>query len=513
MSPANGPFDAEPALVNPPRPTLADQLAWDGSKLVVTDAELLSLIDRPYLSPSTAKSIRHCGARMVGERALPRRSDVFSAPEKGTAAHLVLERLYALPAALRDVDHAFLIQTDMVQQEPQDGQFDYMRAIGADPVRYAKWTSLVHSAWKGIFDIEDPTTVNVHAREMRLNGVLVGDVPFKGFIDRVDELDEKDGEPALRVVDYKTGRDLSRPNPNFEDEHGDQIRLYRAALEAKTGRRVKLGHLYYIEHGKQRRVAVNDADVKKSVRAFSAAWDLLRAGVERQRFAAQPSALCGWCPLVNSCPVARPATSAKDPRADAASADDLGIPTAAKSARTGTAAGPAAHVRDVGTSDDEQMETRNMGTSTWREGKPWETDGSGRMDGHLAMASYHATAVIGTASLAAEQLHAAGQKVAPSTMRALTAVLADVTLESQSAITHGSTDWGEGSNTRVRGALRTVLDILPLPFGGDQAAWDAWHKRAVTFTTSIVQTGIDLFEGTLPKDITALLPAEQAKAA
>lgn len=511
---------------DPARLYIGDKVAWDGSSLVVTDPELLSRLAKPYLSASTAKALHGCQASWAGERALPDAFDLFSATEKGSAAHLVLEELYQLPPERRDAKHAAAILTDLPRRDPQDGEVDYAAALGTDPVRYTQWIAMVTGAYQGIFDIEDPKAVDVYATELRLDGIEVGGVPFKGFIDRIDYADPD--KQTLFVRDYKTGRDRSQPNPRFDDDHGDQIRLYYAALQrwlAEQGYpelKVTGGGLYYIEHGTKRDVDVRPTAVRKTLAGFADSWRLLQQTTETARFEAKPSPLCGWCPLVNSCPVARPARKDNDPRRanpdGIPQAVDLGIPTLRKKGtQVAPTTAPAAHTEaGRNTSDTTTSEVTMAHNGPWRETKPWDVDG-GRVDGHLMMAAPHATAVIGMASLAAETLEKYRIKATPTTLRVMTSLLAKVVLDAQASITNGSTDWGEGSNTRVRGALRTVLDLRPLPlpetdgerdaslFAENIDALKAWQQRAATFATALVRTGIDLFDGNIPLDFADLL--------
>jgi putative RecB family exonuclease len=523
-----------PGVTSPELIYQGDRLAWDAGHLVVTDPGLLARLDKPHLSASTAKAIHGCPARLVGEKALPQATDIFSATEKGTAAHLVLERLYELDPGRRDKKHAAKILTDMLRLDPEPDQVDYAAALGADPVRHTEWIALISAAYSGIFTIEDPTAVVIYEREMRLDGFEVAGVPFKGFIDRVDG----DLESGLRVVDYKTGKDVSSPNPRFSDDHGDQIRLYFAALLAKLGVKAVSGALYYIEHGTQRTVDLSQRAVDKTTAGFVQSWTDLRSSVTSATFKAKPSALCGWCPIVNACPVAREKRKDTDPRDSKASAIELGIPTLRPAgapllagadvparpapapttnvATTATAElAPAAHLTGEEAQQGATHQTKeDPMTSTTRgareEAKPWEST----VNGVLNLASYDAIGTIGLASLAAEllserkaDLEAIGLKVAPATLRALTAVLGRVVQAVQAKITNGSTNWSEGSNTRVRGALRSVIVAIPLPFGGSAQDWAKWETRASTFTAAIVNTGIDLFDGNLVAEpVDALLP-------
>lgn len=495
-------------------PYIGDKVAWDSTGLVVADDELLDRLDKPYLSASTSKNLHSCPARYVGDKALPGGWDLFGAPEKGTAAHTVLERLYQLPPGRRDEKHAMAILTEMIAEGPMVGDdVDYARAIGQDPVKHNRWVAAIGAAYSGIFAIEDPATVQVHTTEMRLDGVEVGGVPFKGFIDRVDIIE--DG--ALRVVDFKTGKDKSRVNPRFDDDHGDQIRLYVEALRVKLGEKPKAGYLYYIEHGKKRRVAIADKDIKTTVRGFQAGWDTLQRSVAARRFEARTSPLCGWCSLVNSCPFAR-AASLVDRKGGAPEAVDLGIPEVRADGTVKPLVGsqprwedrvaepvPAAHTPDEAepprSPDERDIMTSNR---PWREAKPY--DGSD-IDGHLSLNSYAATAVFGITTLAAEQLATHDQKVGPGTVTGLASVLATVVQRAQAQVTEGSQDWQEGSNTRLRGVLRTSLDVIPLPFGQSPEQWERWMNRTVNLMVAVSATAISLYDNGPSLDLDGLAAA------
>ena len=502
---------------------LGNRVAWDGDRLIITDDELLARIDKPYLSASTSKSMHSCPSRMVSDRAMPSGFDLFGAAELGTAAHTVLERLFNLPPGRRDKQHAAAILTELSREAPHfEDDVDYARSIGADPVRHTQWVAAVSNAYSGIFDIEQPKEVEVHSTELRLDGVEVAGVPFKGFIDRIDKLDGG----GLGVVDFKSGKDKSKPSTRFDDDHGDQIRLYVEALRVKLGEKPKAGHLYYIQHGKRRRVAIGNTDVNKTKRAFAESWSALKTAVDKREFATRDSALCGWCPLVNSCPTAA-ANGRFDRKGGAPSAIDLGIPslrpdgtviplvtTAPKWGEPGARAAGAAHMPG-GAEPPLDPDGGDMSSSRnerpWREAKPY--DGSD-IDGHLSLNSYAATAVFGLSTLAAELLaKTEGQKVGPAQVKLLTGVLAQVVLDAQAQVTNGSRDWQEGSNTRLRGVLRTAVDVIPLPFGGDEAAWTAWAQRTVRFMVAVSATAIDLYDNGPVADLAALAQATGAQVA
>ena len=639
---------------------LGNRVAWDGDRLIVTDDELLGRVNRPYLSASTSKAMHSCPSRMVADRAMPSGFDLFGAPELGTAAHTILERLYTLPPGRRDRQHAMAILTELAREVPQtDDDVDYAKKIGQDPVRHTMWVALVAKAFGGIFDIEDPRDVVVHSNELRLDGIEVAGVPFKGFVDRVDTLPDgrlriidykglaldtpiptptgwttmgdlsvgdevlgaagtgvavtgksqvhnrpcyqltfsdgstvicdnvhlwqvEDGTPGgvtvnaddlhakltggdqvrlvpgpagtvsvlesvtvpsvptqcievdaadslylcgpLMVPTHNSGKDKSKVNKFYDDDHGDQIRLYIEAATVVFGEKPSAGHLYYITHGKQRRVAIGNTDVNKAKRGFVASWEALQKAAASRQFATKQSPLCGWCPLVNSCPTAA-ANGMTDRKGGAPTAVDLGIPNlrpdstftpivAGRSKWADVAQAPgAAHMPcEEEPPHDPEIEGSTMSGTTdkkWREAKPYD---GGVVDGHLSLNSYASTAVFGLSSLAAEQLSKAGRKVGPGPVKAVAALLASTVLNAQAAVTNGSRDWQEGSNTRLRGLLRTSLDIIPLPFGGDVGAWETWSKRTHGFMVAVSATALDIFDNGPVLDLGALVGIEAAPA-
>lgn len=90
----------------------------------------------------------------------------------------------------------------------------------------------------------------------------------------------------------------------FGDDHGDQMRLYKLAYEAKYGVTVVEATLYYTAVGKVRSVPISKAALNKTLKAFVASWKAHNDSIAQEAFITKPTPLCGWCPLVNSCPSA-----------------------------------------------------------------------------------------------------------------------------------------------------------------------------------------------------------------
>lgn len=314
------PPDPSADPVDPREGTLAaaSVFAWDKGDLTVSDEEQRNSYRRPALSPSTAKAMSSCPARWAAEKALGEASDPFSASEIGTSAHSVLEDLY---------DTDVVEQAERTPEKAMGILLAHSRAKwpGKDEETFAKrglWISEVHDAYRGVFDIEDPTTITVRDRELAFGGkgmpeVEVNGVPIVGFIDRVDETPD-----GARPLDYKSS--AKKPRLKFGDDHGDQLRLYHETLRVLDGREPAGATLYYTRLGVVREVPTTRPQMRKTLGAFKRSWVALNKFIDRGAFPTKPSPLCGWCPLVSACPAA--SANGYEARVPAPSAVELGIP-------------------------------------------------------------------------------------------------------------------------------------------------------------------------------------------
>lgn len=577
---------------------LGEVLAWDGDRLTITDPAVVAKARRPALSPSTAKSMEGCPSRWLGERLIAGEPDPFSPSEIGTAGHAVMEDLFELPVAKRTAKAAMGILIKHSKKMWPDDPNKTTAEREQISIARAQWISDVNFAYKGLFDIEDPTTVMVRRNEWKMDGVEVNGVPFIGFIDRTDVLDGEHGAES-KIVDYKTGKQPAAI-AKFGDAHGDQLRLYAAAVAQMDGRMPTEAWVYYTKFGKSKKVALSASKMNDTLFRFKKSWDMHNRFMDEASFPTVISALCGWCPLVKVCPTA--AANSKEARIVVPSITDLGIPIVraygapdpaliddtltepeetlserdfepndpsllaleAKEQGVPTEALVAEQATRAVTPDpsDSDDPTDNRGTPTpensrvgdrvldpvldtgtpsddWgsdfgptpvlepshaalnqvveettpkfeatavsgkesivptqklQEDKPWEPKSA---NGRLNPTSYAAIGVFGVVELAVESLHSNGQSITGSKVTALAGTFATVVANAQSELT-GSTDPQQGANTRLRGALRSTIKTIPLPFGEDDAAWANWVDTATRRCLAISTVAVSLYENGIP---------------
>lgn len=485
-------------------PLLADKVAWDGHDLVVTDPEILKKLRRPALSASTAKSFQSCTARWVGERLLrDEEENPFDPAPLGTSAHAVLETLYGLPGPERTRDRAYEILKDMARVQwaaPEEGEEPDAKAERI--ASRTRWLAAVREKYEGIWDIENPEDVSVVGLETKIENLEINGVPTVGFIDRQSRQQKPRG---VIVEDYKSGK-YKEAHPRFGDDHGDQLRVYAEAIRVKTGVMPVGAKVLYTAVGRARPVSLSKSNMKKTLDAFAKSWDKHNECMDSGSFPVKTGVLCSWCPLLNACPAGQQEGYEDRTGGGLPEAVKLGIPTL----RPGAAAAPsgdapageeipaevaetvtetvvAAHIDDSSNNPSTTETEDEMPIIT--EGKPFDVT----VEGELNPNAYAATAVFGLASLAVEELHKAGQAINKGNVTSLAQTFHHVVSKAQNSWT-GSTSLQEGANTRMRGALRTVIETMPLPWGEDADAWASWADAAIKRSRAITTVALGLFE-------------------
>ncbi|HEX7094701.1 MAG TPA: PD-(D/E)XK nuclease family protein, partial [Acidimicrobiales bacterium] len=242
-----------------------------------------------HLSPSSASTYDSCPRRWRF-RYVDRLPDPPGEPAlAGTFAHRVLELLFQLPPAERTIEQAKRIAREVWPSTERDPNFQALGLDerGARAFRWKGWRAI-----EGLWALEDPTTVDVHATEHHVV-TTVGDVPFRGIVDRLDRA--PDG--SLEVTDYKSGR---APSVRFSDDRLSQVLLYAAAVHAVTDERPRRARLLYLGQ-RVIDVEVTDAALEPVVESLHSTWRSLRDDLATGEFEPRPGPLCGWCPFADRC--------------------------------------------------------------------------------------------------------------------------------------------------------------------------------------------------------------------
>lgn len=246
-----------------------------------------------HLSPSSASLFSQCPRRWR-LRHVDRLDDPPGLPAVvGTFAHLVLEHLMDEPAAGRTVERARALAAAAWPAFTDEPDYRGL-GLGPDAARSFKWR-----AWRavqGLWQLEDPTSVQVHGTEQRL-AVDLGGVPFVGVVDRVDR-----GVEGLVVTDYKSGRP---PPEGHVAARLEQVLLYAAAVTATTGARPARARLLYLVDRRSIEVEVTDEATEAAVERLAATWSEVRQRLVSDRFEPRPGVMCAWCPFLERCPEGR----------------------------------------------------------------------------------------------------------------------------------------------------------------------------------------------------------------
>lgn len=519
------------------RPQLVpgEHLRFVGDHLEASD-EALKQIDRRKMSPSTVFAMQGCHARFAAEKILPRDDDPFAISQIGTAAHEVLEDLMVLPPEERTEPNAMSILIANAEKQFPPGD-DGQEHPDQGPWRKAVWEKV-----KGLWRIENPAEVDVVATEWRIDNVSIDGIPFIGYIDRTDRND--DG--TLRVLDYKAGkgkgldREGLRKLQRWGDDHGDQIRFYKLALEKLSGETVGAGAVYYIGEGQKRDIGLNQADLDRVRRMYGESWRELKADVAAGAFPTKAGPLCSWCPLVELCPSA--ALGGYRAKVDVPTAEELGIPVESRPVALSHMQGDPyfdvpledddmadfdptfdpfeAFAADPDPDPDPEPEPEDDQPAPRRrparekakarrkpapepepeyddevedvepepeparparpaplfgEDKSWYATVDGVPNGN----AYGTAGAFGLTELAISQLAANKNTVGRMNKRVIAALARTFALIVADAQEHlsGSRDPHHGMATRMRGALRTTLEVMPAPLGQPYEVWQEWREK------------------------------------
>jgi putative RecB family exonuclease len=260
------------------------------------------------------------------------------------------------------------------------------------------------------------------------------------------------------------------------------MRLYFDAIEQKYGKQAGSATLLWPRQGQRVPADLSRPAVRATLASFSRAWDYMNSVADAATFPAVPSALCGWCPAVNSCPVAMVKTdnakaSAATQHGGANGPVALGIPT----------------VREFVAPP--RMDKTDGTVPAGQENTVTQT----APGANLLPFPNNKWAVMSVASLtdaAAAHLDIYGQVLSPPTINALANTLGGIVVDVHKAVFMGGFDWSFDSASRVVYSLNASLRSRPAPFGQDEAAWEKWRGTLVGLTAAKLRIAIPMVDVT-----------------
>ena len=256
----------------------------------------------PRLSPSRAADFMQCPL-MYRFRVIDRLPDrPTPAAVRGTVVHAVLERLFDLPAAERNLAAAEAMIENQWKRV-REASPELAEVYLADPDGVSQWLAGVPALLSRWFDLEDPTRLEPAERELyvqtRLDDGPPGDpsagLMLHGYVDRLDVA--PDGR--LRVVDYKTGR---APREAYEAKALFQMKFYALVLWRLHGVVPAVLQLVYLGNGEILRYAPDEDELLATERKLRALWAAIELAVHTGDWRASPGRMCSWCAHQELCP-------------------------------------------------------------------------------------------------------------------------------------------------------------------------------------------------------------------
>ena len=247
-------------------------------------------MDQLRLSPSRINDFNNC-PQLYKYRTI----DLLPEPpsidaERGTLIHTVLEDLFELPAAERDLQHA----TQLLPSRWQ-AQISEKPAVAELVLDEGAWFKRAEELLGNYFTLEKPETFEPTYRELHLEKNFTDEIYLHGYVDRLDVAPT--GE--VRIVDYKTGK---APKPGWEEKALFQLRVYALLYWRNEGVLPKLLQLLYLGDGKTVKSSPNEKELEATERILKNIGDEILTAIETDFFPPKKSRLCDWCSFKNICP-------------------------------------------------------------------------------------------------------------------------------------------------------------------------------------------------------------------
>jgi putative RecB family exonuclease len=210
--------------------------------------------------------------------------------ERGKLVHAVLEDLYELPRAGRDINSAL----ELLPRKWQE-HLAAKPEIADEITSEKEWMDRAESLITTYFTLENPTNFDPTFRELHLERDLRDEVYLHGYVDRLDIAPT--GE--VRIVDYKTGKS---PKPGWEEKALFQLRVYALLYWRNEGVIPKLLQLIYLGDSRVVKSEPTEAQLIATERILGNIADEILTAIETDHFPTKKSRLCDWCSFKEICP-------------------------------------------------------------------------------------------------------------------------------------------------------------------------------------------------------------------
>ncbi|MFE3188124.1 RecB family exonuclease [Nocardia sp. NPDC059240] len=246
----------------------------------------------PALSPSRAIDFKQCPLkyrlRVIDQIPEP----PSRAAVRGTVVHAVLEALFGLPAAERDVEAATAL-IDPAWAEVRGSRPGVEELIPAEELD--TFLAEVRKLVGVYFRLEDPTGFDPESCETFIETELPDGTPLRGIVDRIDRSPAGD----VHVIDYKTGR---APGIAYETRALFQLKFYALVLLRTQGRAPAELKLMYLADGITLTYAPDPEELLRFERILSALWAAIVTAAETGEFPPSPGWMCQYCDFKRLCP-------------------------------------------------------------------------------------------------------------------------------------------------------------------------------------------------------------------
>ncbi len=243
------------------------------------------------LSPSSASDFKSC-PQLFKYRSIDNLPEPTGpAAARGSLVHVVLERLFAEPAAERTMERAAQLLDAAWVELGEDPEF---RPEGLDPAQQEEWLAEGRKLLGNLFRLEDPRALDTSRLEWWVEYELA-DLHLRGVIDRLEE--RPDG--SWVITDYKTGR---VPGETRELMAFFGLRFYALVCWRAFGVIPEAIRLVYLSDPAVLTLNPNQQMLEAFEKQMLALGKAIRRALERDDWRARPSPFCMSCSFQARCP-------------------------------------------------------------------------------------------------------------------------------------------------------------------------------------------------------------------